>query len=375
MEVTGSLQVIAICLLAFLIVGFVVYVFSQKTRKLIDRVYDRNIHFLQNKKLSFLAKGLCHGGIHFVIFILVLVLILFMIQKTNGYKVDAHKIGISFRRVFLPHAAVDTTYDIKRFNLKFILNSDSVYKRTNGESRNSIRIDYFSDSQDSISCGVVRLECNFKKYPIRVIRDTVWSDSLVQNGGKKLVSFNYKADYECTKENDSIYEVKFYPAKNRLSLMGLKYGWQSVEIACDAFGNEKDNPYFYYFIKLLVNDGDLKPDGYNVNYSIHFGDINEKGNLLFEQSSKDIKYNFVFPEPDVVTDGEIKYNSVDAFERIKKGKCITIQAEDIDLLNKSNRDVFLFSVLAGMLTGFILDILAQQVRELRNINRRRKDNE
>ena len=49
---------------------------------------------------------------------------------------------------------------------------------------------------------------------------------------------------------------------------------------------------------------------------------------------------------------------------------IAIQAEDIDLLNKANRDVFLYSVLAGMLTGFLLDILAQQVRELRNVNRR-----
>ena len=43
------------------------------------------------------------------------------------------------------------------------------------------------------------------------------------------------------------------------------------------------------------------------------------------------------------------------------------------MLNKSNRDVFLYSVIAGMLSGFLLDILAQQARELRNINRRREE--
>lgn len=373
MEETNILQCIAICISVFLVVGFIAYMFSKKIREIVDGVYQKNIHFLQNKRLSFLAKGLSHGGIHFVAFVFVLVLIFFMIKKTDGYKVNPHKVEVSFFYNHISGMPSDTTINIKKFSLKFILNSDSVYKRSNGISRNSVVVSYSSGSQDSIHCGVVRIKGNFKNDSVKVIRDTICTDSIPNNDGtKRFDPFTYKANYELTYENDSICKVTFYPAKNQSSLQGRSYGLQSVEIACDAFGNDEGNPYCYYYYKInAIRDLiDVVHDGYNVNYSIQFGDEMYSNDSFFTHSSKNLKYNYIFPEPDRVSNGIIEYSSIESCQNIMRNGSIAIQAEDIDLLNKANRDVFLYSVLAGMLTGFLLDILAQQVRELRNVNRR-----
>ena len=319
MEGTSSLQIIAICILVFLTVGFIAYIFSKKVRDVVDRAYNRNIHFLQNKRLYFFARGLSHGGIHFVTFIFVLVLVFFMIEKTDGYKVNPHKIEVSFFRERFTELEHDTIFDMKNFDLTFILNSDSVYKRSNGISRNSILLSYKSDRSDSIHCGFVRIKGNFKDNPIKVIRDTVYVYSIPQgDGSKKDTTITCKADYKIKQINDTICEVEFYPAKNLPSLLGTAYGLQTVEIASDAFGNEEENPYYYNFYTINVARNPVEPDGYNVKYSVQFGDEMYSDDSYFTHSSKNIKYDYIFPDPDEVSNGIINFSSIESCNKSRK---------------------------------------------------------
>ena len=168
---------------------------------------------------------------------------------------------------------------------------------------------------------------------------------------------------------DSTFILKLLPSKYKIDKV-VRSPNQKVTIYSDALGVKKNDPYYYYFISIpsdnmagnLVLDfkvSDLVQNNVNLNYT----------------NDKYLQYEYVFPVPDRINNGYIEYHTKEKMDQIVRNHGVVIQAVDINALNKSNNNAFLYSVLVGTGLAFILDIIVQLIREIRNLNRNfRKNN-
>ena len=120
--------------------------------------------------------------------------------------------------------------------------------------------------------------------------------------------------------------------------------------------NKKKNKYttFNYYVELPRFELDSlfeTSEGFRITYS-------ESGNPF------DVKY--VFPQPDVITPSEIRYNSYESIKRLFRNGGVQFIIEDINARNKVNRHAFLFTVLIGAIITFMLDIIVVLIRKWRN---------
>lgn len=166
--------------------------------------------------------------------------------------------------------------------------------------------------------------------------------------------------------HDSIFVLKLMPAK-------FEYDehWhsprQNVVIYSDDIGVKSCDPYYYYYITFPSD----RIAG-TLDFSFKASDLTN--NISGFNYTKDIylQYAYVYPEPDVINNGYIRYFTKEKMDQIVKNHGVIIQAVDINALNRANNYAFLYSVLVGTGLAFIIDILIQLVKEIRNLNNRPK---
>ena len=134
-----------------------------------------------------------------------------------------------------------------------------------------------------------------------------------------------------------------------------------VVIFSDDFGMSKDNPYYYYFISFpTFSFADELRITINTYGTGLFDELNQRPNI-----GKFLQYNYIYPEPDVVTNGKIEYFSDEKIKIVEKNKGVVFQAVDIEAQNRHNRRNFIISVLIGTGFGLIIEILILLVRDLK----------
>uniref|UniRef100_UPI0005C56FEC hypothetical protein n=1 Tax=Bacteroides sp. 14(A) TaxID=1163670 RepID=UPI0005C56FEC len=70
----------------------------------------------------------------------------------------------------------------------------------------------------------------------------------------------------------------------------------------------------------------------NTNILIKFGDFARNGKDV--RMTKPLKYQYIFPEPDMITSGSIMYSSQQKIKEVIDNRGIIVQAEDINVKNK-----------------------------------------
>ena len=145
----------------------------------------------------------------------------------------------------------------------------------------------------------------------------------------------------------------------------LRSPCQRVYIYSDALGVQKNDPYYYYYINFPSE----KISG-NLVLDFKVSDLAESTSDFNYVREINLQYNYVYPEPDVINNGYIKYCTKEKMAQIVKNHGIVIQAIDTNALNESNNHAFLYSVLVGTGLAFLIDIIIQLIKEIRNFNRR-----
>ena len=329
---------------------------------------------LKNNLIKHLALFLVHGGLHTIILIITALLITqFFIFSCENIGPEPNKISMAFTR-----ESDDTIQHppINNLNIRLILNSDSLYKKSGGKGRNGIRIDYSTKTEDSLCTYLLYLEWN-KRHKISALRDT-----------SKYASV---PECEIDTDIDTIASVRIKQVEKEFQKGFYVYNDQDITIINDGWGPNIDNPYYYYYLSLdlvplWMNREAFLNDSLNymASFEIQIGDTVKKtkissGKNTFEMptksmTNKNLKYVSIYPTPDGVSNGIIRYNSEESLKKLMNLECfITLQAEDVDLIKEKDRRSLVMTVLLGMLVGFLLDVIIQQIKELRNINRLQDD--
>lgn len=168
--------------------------------------------------------------------------------------------------------------------------------------------------------------------------------------------------------HDSTFVLKLLPAKCKYDDVWISPK-QKVFIYSDDFGVKEDEPYYYYYITFPSD----RIAG-NLEFNFKVSDLVDNYSGFKYTKDMYLQYEYVYPEPDVVNNGYIKYYTKEKMDQIVRNHGVIIQAVDINALNKTNNNAFLYSVLVGTGLAFIIDILIQLVREIRNLNRGRRKN-
>lgn len=192
--------------------------------------------------------------------------------------------------------------------------------------------------------------------------------TVLQSNYMKLVGTDTTKYVHYRENHDSTFVLKLLPVKCKYddAVISPK---QKVYIYSDDFGVKKDEPYYYYFITFPSD----KIAG-SLEFNFKVSDLVDNKSDFKYIKDMYLQYEYVYPEPDVINNGYIKYYTKEKMDQIVRNHGVIIQAVDINALNKSNNDAFLYSVLVGTGLAFIIDILIQLVRELRSLNRNRRNN-
>lgn len=364
-----SILILVVLLLSFLW-GFL-YFNNNKFRKWADKRYVFITNFLKKKGIKDTVKFFVHGGFHSVILLVSFLFVILLLCTTYGSNSPKpQNINMVFTRNiahFNPDRALANDVEIK-----YIFDSDSLYEESNHRGRSGIKIQYSTEETDTVTNGLVYLTWS-EPGKISAYRDS----SLYKDSAKYIIM------------HDSLKSatLEFNPARN--SAGSYDSNKQEITIINEKWSNAKKSPYYYYYLNMylpeqvsntrnaFLNDS---LTNYHMKIIIQIGDIirNDSINIhnskvempISKMSSKNLKYNYIHPAPDEVYNGYIVYSSKESLKKLLNypSQCITIQAEDIDQMKESNQETLLLTVLLGMLVGFLLDVIIQQIKELRNFN-------
>lgn len=350
----------------------------------IQNLYGKVIGFLRNPFFRSFANVFSHGGTHFLVLLIVLVTAVYYGFVRKQGNIVPHNIGIKVGWLSYDKykGAVDSKIDsIMNINIHVKLNSDSIKLATNGQSSNGVIVEldgyekdvYFPDEQrtekDSIMVSLFS-EPFIKNFTI--VKDMAKVDPvIIARGNDKWAARKENFNFE-NKEN---YIKEMYTETSEGDTTLIKISGNSnykyiVSFISDSIGIYDKSPYYYYYISFpLVK--------FSNEFTIDFAvsDIRTIGKGLYDMefgNAKNLQYDYIFPEPDVIGNGRIRYFSKEKKKEILKNRGVIIQAVDVDALNKQNRMVFLYSVLIGTGLAFTLDIIIQLIRELRRLQRRKE---
>lgn len=378
MDKEDCILVAIFAIVGIILLGVIIYVRFHKTRKYFNSEYDKAIHNLRRPLVSNFARFFSHGGIHLSVLLIAFMVAWYFyeISKKN-MSPTPHKIMINVERE--PYKKdKDSIYnhavEINQLGIDVLLNSDSVLNRSNGIGNSSVRIRYNSNECDTIDgCWTKICWHPFSQSPTYIRRDTLRKYKF---DNKKDTIINYRAFHKIFDDSDSSIVVSAPPLKNAPSpgTDKLHPGEQDVEVVSNDFGVKQGDPYYYYYIVLNWN-GLLSDEDLWIELSLSVGETFQYSNQILENQSVDLKYNYIFPEPDKVKDGKIIYCDPEKIEQVRRNRGIIFQAENISALNQSNHDAFFYSVIVGLFAAFMLDVLVQLVRELRNLNRNHVHND
>lgn len=332
-----------------------------------ERFYENRIFkLLVHQPLRFVSKLFSDGGFHFVVFIAVFIITYYWYRSNiDSSKIAQHTISFDISENQSPDHYFDslTVYDID-----FVIDSDSLLKKTKKyKSKVSVRYayDWYGDYNGDHIWGTNKYKGSVDTCELHFFHKPYLNDLYVDqdsvnypNPGDTLV---YKTNITKVVNKDSSLLVKVVPAKENLT--------QNINFYSNELGLNEGNPYYNYFISLpffsLATDTQNFKGGQSI--SIQIGDLVIM-NGFYHNVNRNITYQFIYPEPDVLNNGFIYYHSSEKLQKIRENHGVIIQATDLDALNKSNKENIVYSVLVGTGVALALDILIQLFRELRNVN-------
>ena len=175
---------------------------------------------------------------------------------------------------------------------------------------------------------------------------------------------NTNLDYKIVNTHDGSSTIFISPIKYKTGTTR-----HQVSFFTNDIGVKENDPYYYYYISFpsFEFSGDLQ-----IVFSTSDLNTTINRNIVYNKE-KSLQYNYIYPEPDVVSNGFIAYYTDEKKEQIRKNRGVIIQAVDIDAQNRQNRLSFMLSVLIGTGFAFLIDIIIQLIRELRRLQGRKSD--
>ena len=336
------------------------------------------VKILVIKPFRYCAYFLSHGGFHFIMCIIVCVLT-FVWARINLKSTTAqmHDIGFDIRKGGKDYSKPKDLY------LKFIIDSDTILKQTNGKYKSCLSVYYYypSDFEYTESKGqertfsptLINLVTNPVLKDVEVVQDSIYSTQRYDSEKDSLVTTEVTYDTFCsfTKKDSSINITIEKPTKLKEE-DGYPGQLQVVNIYSNDLGLAEGDDSYNYFIGIegLPScesfDGDVIS---SINILFEFGNMPPLESPFFH-SDKKILYQYIFPEPDVINNGYINYYSQEKIQAIIKNHGVIIEAKDVDAMNHNNKESIICSVLVGTGVALFLDILIQLIREWRNVNRK-----
>lgn len=318
-----------------------------------------------------MSKGVTHFGAALIVLAITLGWAYFHI---NSSKIQMHNMAIDFTTLPTKNNNKDT---IKSLRIDFCFDSKEISDSTQGKYRNRIRVSYCSaGNSQSKDTGLISLYSIPYLDDLNVGPDEYHVTSPDSDGMK---TDTIKTNFLKGLKDDNTYEVKIIPSKNIFRPLSDPREWVEGEQSIDFYSNKlgliDDCPYYNYYIRIeypTVPDSILSFGSHTISFV--FGDLIFKNGSYFN-TSKNIAYNYIFPEPDRINNGYIFYYTKEKLAAVVKNKGIIIQAEDVNQKNKNMSKSIIYAVLVGTGAAFLLDILVQLIRELRNLNRRKEEEE
>lgn len=357
---------------------------------IINSFYKKCQRFLTKSPFRQLSFVLSHGFVHFIIAIIVAICTYLWYQHNITYsQIHTHNLLLSMTPLSTIPSNPDTIYS---YNIKFKINSQSVSDSTEGRYKNMIEIGYStcnafkqqiiqkdSTKRNTIIGDSVQINL-FSFSPMRDLTATQYTkanktiDTKNTNHGVEYITKQVNLDptIDVTKDDESYIEVKVVPLRNHEGINPdyLIEGEQIINIFSNGLGLIDNTPYYNYFVKfdLPPTDNSQNCIGYK-RIEFEFGDIETKNGIKY--NNRDLLYNYIYPEPDIINNGYICYFTREKMIEISRNNGIIIQAEDVNSRNNNLNASIIYSVLVGTGAAFLLDIIVQLVRELRNLNRRK----
>lgn len=353
----------------------------KKFNIMIKIIYSKVCNFLLNKRIRSFSEFMSDGGTHFFIgLIVILSTIVWWIFTVNSSNVQVH--NISFGMTFKP-VNIEKPDTVSSLSITFILDSKQLSDSTAGEYSSEISVKYHTSGS-----AEKRDTAEFRLYSLPYLDDLyVNQDSIVCRSKSREIKVDstetrYETYFEPHKFEtfvmtedlpDTTKFVKVVAAKN--AFVPVKNEWiegtQCLNFYSNKLGLIGDSPYYNYYVNFgflpTVMDTSHSRGYYTICFQ--FGDLTQKNGYYFN-AQKNIIFNYIYPEPDVINNGFLFYYTKEKLEAVANNHGIVIQAEDLDKKNKNNRQSIIYSVLVGTGLAFFLDILVQLIRELRNFNRR-----
>ena len=369
----GYIDITIFLLIVVPCVIFFTFYNSAKLKKWLDILYTNIKPWLRkNISISFVSF-LVHGGFHSLMFIIISMCILVLWTGSRSQQGPEPKsISLTLTRA----SSIDSLCQspITDYNIQFIMNSDSLYKESGYRGRSGIKISYEADN-DSVDYG--KLYLTWKKK----------GQSYAYRNNPKFINC---PPIETKYNTDSLAVFDFMPPLYSFMPGFDKYGYNEISIVNDEALGNGDNPYYYYHLyvdlvdaNVIYREAFLTNSDFHIEISFQVGDIKLQDSIeidgrtiqppLGQWSNKNLRYTYIWPIPDEISNGSIKYKSKASIEKILNGRFIVIQAEDIDLIQKNSKDSLILTILLGMLVGFLLDVIIQLIKDLRSFNQKKNE--
>ena len=361
------------------------------------KLYDGIVNVLLWPFFRAVAAVFSHGATHFI-FCVIIGVITFLLLTKDQDKITTHNLDVfvgylsnykdEYKEMNLSSETIDNV------KIQVILNSDEIKAATNGKYSNGATVSFDGKIVKRL---VYKPEKQKTSYSPATYSTISFLDSVVValDSDPALSKCEVNASINPILGHSEAYvdsvtgfltREKFLVADNiDLNYHILKYSTGKVATCIapktysegktrhdviffsDEIGVKENDPYYYYYISFpkFEFSGDLQ-----ITFSVSDLVGNEKNGDIHSQR-KNLQYNFIHPEPDVIGNGYISYFTPEKKEQLRNNKGVVIQAVDIDAQNRQNRYAFLFSVLVGTGFAFLLDIIIQLIRELRRLQARK----
>lgn len=321
------------------------------------KIYQWSCSCLIHAPLKQIAQVLSHGGVHLILFIALFFLILKL------FKLSTTEVGPQYHEV-----EIDFRSSVEYISIVAEIASDSTLSRTGYSQEISIRYRPYKDTiYHDKSKFPYRARISVSRYP----HSAKWafSDNIQTLDCQDTVFFK---GYACKLygKSDSTLNVEFYSGEKKNIHASFPES-QDFSVYSDellAPNNKGSNPYHYFFFRLNLNIDVEKIKNSASGIGIYFGDFARNGWNV--RQNKALKIQYVFPEPDKVTNGAFLYQSSEAIQRVISNGGIIVQAEDIALKNKGDKESFIYAILLGAIIAFWIDVFVNLIIKLRNFNNR-----
>ncbi len=358
---------------------------------MLKNFYDTYVvPILTSKPLKLISYFFSHGFVHLVVCVLVIWLTYRWAEaNVNSSNMTMHNLALVVER----HSGHPAD-SLKLFTMDMKIDNDTVLKET-GKYRDRIKLSYQYSWSDTTTNSYTEMKDTFK---IKLMQNPLLHDLSVESDSityeedpdsvkksHKWKKINYKKNISTKKDSTTITTK---PAVNEPRLDGgYRAASQYMIFYSNELGHMPDDSTLlgklglggedcYYNYYLGLPDFPIENCKSDCWFEINIGFGNEqRWHDYTPYTDKNLLFQYIYPEPDIMTNGYLTYYKRETIEKVAKNKGIIFQAIDIDAQNKNNRLIIILSVLVGTGAALFFDILIQLVRELRNVNRKKEEEE